>query len=112
RYKRAETPSAMDLTARDEEMVAFAYEHHFVTQEQFQAWFFKPSSASSCRHRLTLLHHNAYLDRRLIPLRSAFGANRAAYCLDRRGAGPLMSFRFGDVFICARRASAKFYYSL
>jgi hypothetical protein len=41
-----------------------------------------------------LLYHNRFLDRRLIPLRSAFGANRAVYCLDCRGA-ELLRLRHG-----------------
>lgn len=92
RYRRAEQPPAMQLTARDEEILSWVYELRFATQEQVQQLLFTPHTASSCKRRLTLLYHNAYLDRRLIPLRSRFGANRAAYCLDRRGA-ELLAFR-------------------
>ena len=76
----------MQLTARDEHIVRWVYELRFATQEQLQLLLFTPSTTSSCKRRLTLLYHNGYLDRRLIPLRSRFGANRAAYCVDRRGA--------------------------
>jgi hypothetical protein len=75
----------MVLTLRDEHIVRWVYELRFVTHEQIQELLFTPTTASSCKRRLTLLYHNGYLDRRLIPLRSRFGANRAAYCLDRKG---------------------------
>lgn len=94
RYRRAESPPPMHLTARDEELVRWIYELRFATQEQLAALLFTPSTRSSCKRRLTLLYHNGYLDRRLIPLRSRFGANRAAYCLDRRGA-ELLAFHDG-----------------
>lgn len=86
RYRRAEAMPPMQLTARDEQIVRWVYELRFATQEQLQLLLFTPSTTSSCKRRLTLLYHNGYLDRRLIPLRSSFGANRAVYCLDRRGA--------------------------
>ena len=92
RYKRANLPPPMFLTDRDEQLIEWVYRLRFPTQEQLQALLFRPSTASSCKRRLTLLYHNRYLDRRLIPLRSAFGANRAVYCLDRRGA-ELLGFR-------------------
>lgn len=95
RYKRAATPPNMALTARDEDIIRWVYELRFATQEQVQQLLFSPTTASSCRRRLTLLYHNAYLDRRLIPLRSRFGANRAAYCLDKRGAD-LLAFLAGS----------------
>jgi hypothetical protein len=76
----------MRLTARDQQIIDWVYELRFTTQEQVRQLLFSPKASSSCRRRLTLLYHNGYLDRRLIPLRSRFGANRAAYCLDRRGA--------------------------
>lgn len=86
RYRRAETPPKMRLTLRDEQIIRWVYELRFATQEQIQLLLFTPSTASSSKRRLTLLYHNGYLDRRLIPLRSRFGANRAVYCLDKRGA--------------------------
>jgi len=92
RYKRADTPPKMVLTPRDEEIIRWVYELRFATQEQIQQLLFSPTTASSSKRRLTLLYHNSYLDRRLIPLRSRFGANRAAYCLDKRGA-QLLTFR-------------------
>jgi hypothetical protein len=75
----------MLLTPRDQEIIHWVYELRFATQEQIQQLLFTPSTASSCKRRLTLLYHNGYLDRRLLPLRSRFGANRAAYCLDKKG---------------------------
>ena len=92
RYKRAASPPPMQLTDRDEKIISCVSEFRFATQEQLQALVFTPTTASSCKRRLTLLYHNGYLDRRLIPLRSAFGSNRAVYCLDRRGA-ELLSYR-------------------
>lgn len=89
RYKRAEEPPRMLLTPRDQDIIRWVYELRFATQEQIQQLLFTPSTASSSKRRLTLLYHNRYLDRRLLPLRSGFGANRAAYCLDRRGADVL-----------------------
>lgn len=85
RYKRAEKPPRMLLTPRDIEIVRWVYQLRFATQEQIQQLLFTPSTASSCKRRLTLLYHNSYLDRRLLPLRTRHGANRAAYCLDRKG---------------------------
>ena len=85
RYKRAEQPPRMLLTPRDQEIIRWVYELRFATQEQIQQLLFTPSTASSCKRRLTLLYHNGYLDRRLLPLRSRFGANRAAFCLDKKG---------------------------
>jgi hypothetical protein len=76
----------MRLTGRDQQIVDWVYELRFTTQEQIGQLLFSPKASSSCRRRLTLLYHNGYLDRRLIPLHSRFGANRAAYCLDKRGA--------------------------
>ena len=55
-------------------------------RSKFNLCFSAPTTASSCKHRLTLLYHNGYLDSALIPLRSTFGSNRAVYCLDKRGA--------------------------
>lgn len=92
RYKRAARPPAMLLTERDELIVELVYELRFATQEQIQALLFSAGAASSSKRRLTLLYHNRYLDRRLMPLRSALGASRAVYCLDRRGA-ELLKFR-------------------
>jgi hypothetical protein len=83
----------MRLTARDEQIIDWVYELRFATQEQIADLLFSPKASSSCRRRLTLLYHNGYLDRRLIPLRSRFGANRAVYCLDRRGAELLAFLR-------------------
>jgi hypothetical protein len=95
RYKRAEIAPRMVLTRRDEEIVRWVYELRFATQEQIQQLLFTPTTASSCKRRLTLLYHNGYLDRRLLPLRSRFGANRAAYCLDKKGK-QLLTHRTGS----------------
>lgn len=86
RYKRTADPPPMQLMARDELIIRWVYELRFATQEQLQRLLFSATTASSCKRRLTLLYHNGYLDRRLLPLRSQFGANRAAYCLEKRGA--------------------------
>jgi len=94
RYKRTTNPPPMQLTLRDEQIVQWVYDLRFATQEQLQQVLFTPSTASSCKRRLTLLYHNGYLDRRLLPLRSRFGANRAAYCLDKKGK-ELLAFRTG-----------------
>lgn len=95
RYKRAEKPPRMLLTPRDTDIVRWVYELRFATQEQIQQLLFTPSTASSCKRRLTLLYHNGYLDRRLLPLRTRFGANRAAYCLDKKGK-ELLAHRTGS----------------
>jgi len=94
RYKRAANPPPMQLMPRDERIVQWVYDLRFSTQEQLQQLLFSASTASSCKRRLTLLYHNGYLDRRLLPLRSRFGANRAAYCLDRKGK-ELLAFTAG-----------------
>jgi hypothetical protein len=85
----------MQVMDRDVAIVSCVHELRFATREQIQALLFSPSAASSCKRRLTLLYHNRFLDRRLLPLRSAFGANRAAYCLDVRGR-ELLQVRLGQ----------------
>lgn len=85
RYKRAAQPPKMLLTPRDFDIISWVSQLRFATQEQIQQLLFTPSTASSSKRRLTLLYHNGYLDRRLLPLRTRFGANRAAYCLDKKG---------------------------
>jgi hypothetical protein len=97
RYRRAAVPPQMLLTDRDETVVQLVHELRFATREQVQALAFSPTTTSACKRRLTLLYHNRFLDRRLIPLRSAFGANRAVYCLDSRGAALLRLHRGGPI---------------
>ena len=89
RYRRADTPPPMRLTERDQDILSLAEEYRFITREQVQALLFTPAAASAAKRRLTLLFHNGYLGRQLLPLRSAFGANRAVYFVDRRGAAVL-----------------------
>src|SRR4051812_26402571 len=71
RYRRAASPPAMLLTDRDQDLIRWVAELRFATQEQLQGLLFSPKATSSCKRRLTLLYHNAYLDRRLIPLHSS-----------------------------------------
>lgn len=85
RYKRASTPPAMQLTARDIRIVRWVYEMRFVTREQIQRLQFSPSTASYCKRRLALLFHNGYLDRKFIPVPGSFGSTRAIYCLASKG---------------------------
>jgi hypothetical protein len=47
---------------------------------------FGAGGASSCKRRLTLLYHHGLLDRVHLPLRGAYGASKAVYCLDQKGA--------------------------
>jgi len=86
RYRRASTPPAMQLTARDIRIVRWVYEMRFMTREQIQRLEFSPSTASYCKRRLALLFHHGYLDRKFIPAPGSFGSTRAIYCLDRKGA--------------------------
>jgi Replication-relaxation len=86
RYKRANTPPAMQITDRDVAILDAVCDMRFLTAEQIELLLFSPSTASSCRRRLSLLYHNAYLDRMLIPMKNAFGSTRAVYTLSRRGA--------------------------
>ena len=79
----------MQLTERDQDILSLAQDYRFVTREQVQALLFTPAATSACKRRLTLLFHNGYLGRQLLPLRSAFGANRAVYFIDKRGAAVL-----------------------
>ena len=82
----------MRLTERDQDILSLAGEYRFITREQVQALLFTPAATSACKRRLTLLFHNGYLGRQLLPLRSAFGANRAVYFVDKRGAAVLELF--------------------
>lgn len=86
RYRRASTPPAMQLTARDIRIVHWVYDMRFVTREQIQRLEFSPSTASYCKRRLALLFHNAYLDRKFIPTPGSFGSTRAIYCPASKGA--------------------------
>lgn len=89
RARRAETPPPMQLTSRDLEILRTVAEFRYMTREQVEKLFFSPASASYCKRRLSLLYHNGYLERRFLPLRQAFGAARAYYTLDRKGADVL-----------------------
>lgn len=113
RYRRADTPPPMRLTDRDEEILQWVEELHFATQEQIQALLFTTAGASSAKRRLTLLFHNGYLTRKFIPLRGGFGASRAAYCIDQRGAA-LLSLRRGTGAVPdswkSRRSRAEFFF--
>ena len=86
RYKRATTPPPMQITDRDVAILAAVCDMRFLTSDQIQLLLFSPSTASSCRRRLSLLYHNQYLDRMLVPTKNAFGSTRAVYMLSRRGA--------------------------
>ena len=85
----------MTLTDRDEEIIQWVAQLRFASQDQIQRLLFSPAAASACKRRLSLLYHNGYLDRRYLPLRSAFGSARALYCLDRRGYD-LLTFRYPE----------------
>jgi hypothetical protein len=61
----------------------------YITREQVEKLEFSPSTRSYCKRRLSLLYHNGYIDRRFLPLRDAFGAARAYYVLDGKGAAIL-----------------------
>ncbi len=86
RHRRAETPPPMLLTERDIEILRTVAEFRYMTREQVEKLFFSPSTTSYCKRRLSLLYHNGYLERRFLPLRQAFGAARAYYVLDQKGA--------------------------
>jgi hypothetical protein len=79
----------MLLTNRDIEILGWLYECRFLLRKQLQALSFSAGAASSCKRRLTLLYHNGYIGRLTMPVPAAFGATRAVYHLDRRGAGVL-----------------------
>ncbi|MGH7484022.1 MAG: replication-relaxation family protein, partial [bacterium] len=85
RYRRASTPPAMQLSARDIRIVRWVYEMRFVTREQLQRLEFSPSTASYCKRRLALLFHNGFVDRKFIPTPGSFGSTRAIYCLSSKG---------------------------
>lgn len=86
RYKRASSPPPMQLTARDIRILHSVCDMRFLTREQIQRLYFSPSTASYCKRRLSLLYHNAYLDRLYLPTTNAFGASKAVYTLASRGA--------------------------
>ncbi len=79
----------MQLTERDLRILRLVADFRYMTRDQVEKLEFSPSTASYCKRRLSLLFHNAYLERRFLPLREAFGAARAYYVLDQRGAGVL-----------------------
>ncbi len=86
RYRRAQTPPPFTLTDRDAQVVRHVHEYRFLTREQIQRLAFTPTTTSSCKRRLTVLYHHAYLDRLYIPVTLPYGAPRAVYCLGQRGA--------------------------
>ncbi|MDI6872045.1 MAG: replication-relaxation family protein [Bacillota bacterium] len=79
----------MLLTDRDLRIMEWLHECRFLTREQIERLEFGPGATSAAKRRLTLLYHNGYLGRLHLPLRDAYGASRAAYYLDRRGAQSL-----------------------
>jgi len=79
----------MQLTGRDLRILRLVADFRYMTREQVEKLEFTPSTISYCKRRLTLLYHNGYLERRFLPLRDAFGASRAYYMLDKRGADVL-----------------------
>jgi hypothetical protein len=95
RSRRAPNPPPFTLTDRDAQVVRHVHEHRFLTREQIQRLAFTPTTTSSCKKRLTMLYHHAYLDRLYVPVTLPYGAPRAVYCLGRRGAELLASERSG-----------------
>lgn len=89
RNRRAERPPPMQLTDRDISVLRLVAEFRYATREQVEKLLFSPTTTSYCKRRLSLLYHHAYLNRRFLPLRDAFGAARAYYTLDSRGANVL-----------------------
>jgi hypothetical protein len=87
RYRRASTPPAMQLTARDVRLLNAVCDMRFLAREQLQQLLFSPSTASYCKRRLALLYHNAYLERIYVPSLNVFGSTKAIYTLAPRGAG-------------------------
>ncbi len=86
RYRRANSPPPMQLTARDIRVVHWVYKMRFLIREQIQRLEFSPSTASYCKRRLALLFHHGYLDRKFIPTPGSFGSTRAIYALTAKGA--------------------------
>ena len=86
RYRRADSPPPMQLTARDIKVVSLVHQMRFLTREQIQRLEFAPSTASYCKRRLALLYHHGYLERKFIPTPGSFGSTRAIYCLATKGA--------------------------
>jgi hypothetical protein len=76
----------MQVTDRDLRIMEWVHECRFLTREQVQRLEFGTGAASSCKRRLTLLYHHGYLGRVFLPLRDAYGASKAVYCLDQAGA--------------------------
>jgi hypothetical protein len=77
----------MQLTERDLRVLRLVADYRYMTREQVERLEFSPTTSSYCKRRLSLLYHNGHLNRRFLPLRDAFGAARAYYSLDSRGAG-------------------------
>jgi hypothetical protein len=110
RYRRASTPPAMQLTARDIRIVRWVYEMRFITREQIQRLEFSPSTASYCKRRLALLFHNSYLDRKFIPAPNSFGSTKAIYCLASKGAQLLAHELKADIDWRPRDAERELYF--
>ena len=83
---RSKNPPPFQLTERDIRMLERLYLLRLLDQQQLQRLEFTTGGASACKRRLTLLFHGGYVDRRYAPRTVPYGAPRAAYCLDRRGA--------------------------
>lgn len=96
RYRRAQNPPPFTLTERDVQVLRHVHEQRFLTREQIQRLAFTPTTTSSCKRRLTMLYHHAYIDRLYVPVTLPYGAPRAVYCLGRRGAELLASEHSAD----------------
>src|SRR3972149_10438317 len=87
RFSRSPSPPPMQVTQRDERILEGVHDCRLLTREQVcRLLEFGAGGTSSCKRRLTLLYHHGLLERLHLPLRGAYGASRAVYCLDRAGA--------------------------
>ncbi len=86
RYKRSDSPPAMQLTQRDHNIVKCAGAFRLVSHRQFCALF--PQSEENIKRRLKLLFHNGYLQRpeaQYVPFREGGGSAPVVSAIDSRG---------------------------
>lgn len=94
-HKRDPKPPALQLTARDLEILRNVNRYRVLNAHQIEVLNFPPASEesrslrSACQRRLQKLYHHKYLDRILLPLVPGEGRRPYPYALDKRGADEL-----------------------
>lgn len=96
RDTRLTTPSPMQLTDRDKEIVRAIYDYRVLRQDHVQTLFFgsNPGAKARTQKRLVKLFDHKYLTRFFLPTRGGLNSSPILYGLDKRGA-ELLRLEFG-----------------